>query len=133
MQRLTLAPGRFYGWTMYPGYAGGPFLSPIQVNTVTPLRNRIYDLGFLCIGYAAGAQNMTYRLRNMRRERDFLVAEQLNDGQPTDRILVVENLTRNWMKRCLPDWPGGPDYFFDAEDQPDERAIFNLMSDAAPR
>lgn len=133
MQRLTLIPKRFFGWTMYPGYAGGPFLSPIQVKTITPLDGRTYDLDFLCIGYAAGVQDMTYRLRTMRRESEFLVAEQLQDDQPTDRIVIIENLTRKWMKRCLPNWPGGPDCFFDAQGQPLENAFFTLMSVAAPQ
>jgi hypothetical protein len=112
---------------MYPGYGGGPFLSPIQVKTVTPLGNRTYDLEFLCIAYAAGVQDMTYRLRTIRREKEYLVAEQLNGQQPTDRVLIIENLTRTWMKRCLPDWPGGIDGFFDTEGRPVADAIFRLL------
>lgn len=74
--RLTLVPGQWYGWTMYPGYLGSPYHSPIRVERVTPVGSRMFDLTFFNMGYAAGVQMMNYRLRKLRREAGYMLAAQ---------------------------------------------------------
>ena len=50
--------GTIYGWTMNPGYFGHPYRSPVLVNSVKPCGQRTFELSFLNIFYAAGAQGM---------------------------------------------------------------------------
>ena len=96
--RLTLEPRLIYAWTMYPGYGDGPYRSPILVHEVEPIGERRFDLSFMNIFYAAGVQNAVYRLRTLRREEKFIIAEQLIDGLKTDRVVIIEPMTRAWLR-----------------------------------
>ncbi len=85
--RLTLVPADWYGWTMYPGYGGSPYHSPIRVERVTPVGHgsRMFDLHFFNACYAAGVQMMTCRLKTLRREAGYILAAQ--DG--SDRSVSI--------------------------------------------
>ena len=117
--RLALIPGRVYGWTMYPGYGDMPYRSPISVHDLRPLGLRSFDLKFFNIFYALGVQHMGYRLRTLRREETYLVAEQIErDGKLTDRVVVIERLTRDWMHHAAPQCTHLFERLFDVEGQP---------------
>jgi hypothetical protein len=90
MERFTLSPNQWYGWTMFPGYAGSPYHSPIRVDRVRPVPNRarMFDLDFFNMGYAAGVQMMTYRLRTLRREAGYILAEE----EGSDRSVAIIDL-----------------------------------------
>ena len=117
--RFTLKQGRVYGWTMYPGYGDTPYRSPISVRGFRPLGLRRFDLDFLNIFYASGVQHMGYRLRTLRREEAYLVAEQIErDGKLTDRVVVIERLTRDWMHHAAPKCTHLFERLFDTEGEP---------------
>jgi hypothetical protein len=99
--RLTLEPGGWYGWTMWPGYGGNPYHSPIRVNRVTPLHTtkRKLELDFFNMGYAAGVQMMTYRLVTLRREQSYLLAAQ----EDSDRSVAIVELDPFWIMTHLPE------------------------------
>lgn len=100
---FTLRSVGVYGWTMYPGYGEMAYRSPIIVFEVRPRGYRRLDVDFLNIFYAAGLQHMTYRLRTLRRERSFLIAEQIReDGKLSDRVVAIEPLTRAWFLQAAP-------------------------------
>jgi hypothetical protein len=98
--RLTLERGAWYGWTMWPGYGGNPYHSPIRVNAVTPLHTskRLFDLYFFNMGYAAGVQMMTYRLVTLRRKQSYMLAAQ----EGSDRSVAIVELDPFWIMTHLP-------------------------------
>lgn len=128
--RLTLVDGEFYGWTMYPGYGDSPYLSPIEVLGLRTLGGRCFELQFLNVFYAAGMQKMGYTLRTLRRERSFLVAEQVEENLPTDRVVVIENFTPQWFIRAMPqhDERGRHERCFDAEGKPRREGIYAFLA-----
>lgn len=126
-QRLTLERGQIYGWTMYPGYSGRPYRSPIRIDFIKPLGQRTYKIMFLNMFYAAGVQHMGYTLRTMRREATYIVAEQVEAGEATDRIVIIERMNARWMDQHVPkpihSWGG----LFDGNAEPVEAAFLKLM------
>lgn len=98
--RLTLQPGGWYGWTMWPGYGGTPYHSPIRVEAVTPygLGDRQFELTFFNMGYAAGVQMMTYTLRTLRREETYILVALID----SDRSVAIVPLDREWMSIYAP-------------------------------
>lgn len=115
---------------MYPGYGDRPYRSPITVHEIRPLGLRRFDLQFLNIFYAAGVQNMRYRLRTLRRERTYLVAEQIDelDGKLSDRVVMIERLTRDWVIHAAPQCTGLLDRLFDAHGRPVSREFERLAA-----
>ena len=97
--RMSLQREGLYGWTMYPGYGGDPYFSPIMVYEITPLGRRTFELTFLNMFYAAGVQRMTYLLRTLRREENYIIAEELRNQKTTDRVAILEPLSRRWLRR----------------------------------
>jgi len=99
--RLTLERGRWYGWTMWPGYLDAPYFSPIRVDAVNPLNTGSgrFDLDFLNAGYASGVQDMTYALRTLKREASYLLAS----VEDSDRAVCIERLDLAWLERNMRD------------------------------
>lgn len=130
---LTLEPRQIYSWTMYPGYSDCPYRSPILVHQVEPIGDRRFDLSFLNIFYAAGVQNTVYRLRTLRREEKFIIAEQLEGGLKTERVVIIEPMTRAWLRELAQTFPPAIDYltrdFFDGS-SPVPEAFQKLASSA---
>jgi hypothetical protein len=95
MERMTLEPGRWYGWTMYPGYLDRPYHSPIKVLGVRALGTGrgLFDLEFHNLAYAEGVRNMGYRLRTLRRERHHIIAAE----DESDRSVVIVPLGMVWI------------------------------------
>jgi hypothetical protein len=129
-QRLTLERQMIVGWTMYPGYGSLPYRSPIIVEEVVPRGGRTFDLKFINVFYAAGVQRMTYRLRTLRRERTFHIAEDLEDDGPSDRVVIIEPMTRGWFESLAPHISTHVDRLFDASGKPDREAFVALMASA---
>lgn len=92
--RFTLERGSWYGLTMYPGYGGEPYHSPIRIDELVPLGQRRFELRFLNLGYAQGVQGFQKVLRTLRRANSHLVAE---ETEIEDRTYVIMALTRGWM------------------------------------
>lgn len=129
-KRLTLERHMIFGWTMYPGYGGLPYRSPIIVEDVVLRGGRTFDLEFVNVFYAAGVQRMTYRLRTLRRERTFHVAEALEDDGPSDRVVIIEPMTRGWIESLAPHIITHADRLFDASQKPNREAFIALMASA---
>jgi len=93
---MRLEPGGWYGWTMFPGDSDCPYHSPIKVHRVLPLRTggRLFDLHFFSLGFAEGVQEMTYRLRTLRREHHHILAAQVNG----DHSVAIVPLTGPWLR-----------------------------------
>lgn len=96
--RFTLERGWWYGLTMYPGYGGEPYHSPIRVDELVPLGQRRFELRFLNLGYAQGVRGFHKVLRTLRRANSHLVAE---ETEVEDRTYVIMALTRGWMSANL--------------------------------
>lgn len=128
--RLTLEPGKVFGWTMYPGYGEYPYRSPIIVLEVIPRRSRTFDLRFFNIFYSAGVQEMTYQLCTLRRERSFLVAEVLEIDERTERAVIVEPMTRRWVENFAPAFIPQLNRLFDPSRGPNPIAFKELMVSA---
>jgi hypothetical protein len=126
MQRLILQPEQVYGWTMYPGYGDIPYRSPIFVVAIRPLGHRQLELEFINILYAAGVQRMTKQLRTMRRAETFIVAEEL--GPSADRVVIVERLTRDWVRHSTPQCIPSLETLFDDSGAPRAAEFCRLAS-----
>ena len=98
MSQLTLERGQWYAWTMWPGYFGKPYHSPIRVEAVTPAGDRRFALKFLNLRYAVGVQNMTYELKTLRREQHYILAAVVD----SERSVAIEPLNRDWFELHLP-------------------------------
>lgn len=98
--RLTLLRHQWYGMTMWPGYAGEAYHSPIQALHVKPLHKgrRALHLEFLNIGYAAGVQVMAYELRTLIRQRSYMLCS----VQQSERAIALVTLTEQWLASHLP-------------------------------
>lgn len=116
--RLTLECQMVYGWTMYPGYFDYPYRSPIIVDEIVPRGGKTFDLKFINILYAAGVQEMTYRLRTLRRERTFHVAETIEYNGRAERVVIIEPMTRAWIEELAPTWIAQAETLFDDSGQP---------------
>lgn len=106
MARFTLERGRWYGWSMYPGYGySGPYFSPIRVVEVRPLGTgkSLMQLRFFNVNYAAGVQMFEVSLRILYRAPDHMLAALVeDDDKPPERTAVISPLTWAWLKACDP-------------------------------
>ena len=68
---------------MWPGYGESmaPYHSPILVLDITPLDDGAFALELGNMGYAQGVQMMTYRLRTLRHQQHYLLAEVLDSDR----------------------------------------------------
>lgn len=104
MARFTLERGRWYGWSMYPGYAG-PYFSPIRVIELRPLGTgkSLMQLRFFNVNYAAGVQLFEMSLRVLYRAPDHMLVALVTDAdKPPERTAVISPLTWAWLKTCDP-------------------------------
>lgn len=124
--RLNLESDQIYGMTMYPGYGGGPYRTPIQVLSIQSLGQRTYELFFLNIFYAAGVQGMSYRLRTLKREADYIAAE-VGPQDVSDRMVVIERMTKGWIRDNAPELSEQLDKLFDADGRPIAQSFRSLL------
>ena len=127
MTLLKLDQGSWYGWTMWPGYGDQPYRSPVLAHAVIPLKTGCgqLDFAFCNLGYAEGVKDMRYRLRILKREARYLLAELICPrGKATDRAVCLEPLTVSWMTRAFsPDSYSLADLFDDAGAPNSDRLI----------
>jgi hypothetical protein len=128
--RLELRPGSFYGWTMFSGEFDKPYRSPIRVDDIDYRHEGVFQLSFLNIFYAAGVQGMVYLLRPLRWEKTYLLAEQLQGRTPNDRVIIVEQLDKRWMKENVPSLSGELSTFFSEDGQPVAEGFLQLLATA---
>ena len=129
--RLTLERGQMYGWTMYPGYFGHPYRSPVLIESVEPLGQRTYKMMFLNMFYAAGVQGMGYTLRTLRRDATFIVAEEIEGGELTDRVVIIEPMNARWITDNVPQLSQELRGLFDDDGRPIEKSFRKLMAGSA--
>jgi hypothetical protein len=101
---ILLRPGRWYGWTMYPGYVDGPYRSPILIEGVRPMRSgrSLLRLRFINALYAAGVRDFHLKLRVLFRTANALSANiQYSDDGVGRRMAVIEELTPEWVAIIL--------------------------------
>lgn len=98
-ERLTLIPGCWYAWTMWPGYVDQAYHSPIRVEAVEPLKTGSgrFDLTFLNANYVSGMQNMTYELRMLKRDAHYILAT----VEKSDRAVCLEQINLQWLARHM--------------------------------
>lgn len=101
--KFVLERGRWYGWSMYPGYSDMPYYSPIRVDAVAPLGNGLIEIAFLNAGYAEGVQQMKKKFRVHRRGERHLVLDELH---VPERTVIIEPLTTEWIAGRTP-WFAG--------------------------
>lgn len=97
--KLTLERGHWYALTMYPGYAGEPYCSPIRVDAIRPLGSGLIEIEHLNAGYATGVQLMTKAFRVHRRGERHLVLDEI---QTPERTVIIEPLSENWIRTRAP-------------------------------
>ena len=129
--RLTLERGKIYGWTMYPGYFDHPYRSPVLIESVEPLGQRTYKMMFLNMFYAAGVQGMGYTLRTLRRDATFIVAEEIEGGDLTDRVVIIEPMNARWITDNVPQLSQELRELFDDDGRPIEKSFRKLMAGSA--
>ena len=119
---LQLEPGTWYVWQMFPGYTSEPYLSPILIRRVTPLKTGagMLEVEFYNAFYAEGVREFTQRLRILVRGENYLMARIEQPGGD-QRACVITELTPWWVQALLPDlaarWPGGASGDLQAEVQ----------------
>jgi len=101
-ERFTIERGRWYAWTMYPGYVDMPYLSPIRVDEIEPLGQRRFRLAFLNAGYAVGVNGFDKTLRTLARRERFCVCEEVGETSDLGRVMVIQTLTWEWIDRNFP-------------------------------
>lgn len=107
IEKLTLSPGSWYVWQMYPGYSTVPYVSPIRILDVTPRKTgrKELEISFYNAFYASGVRNFTAVLRLLAHQPLFLMAliapfDPPQDGQ---RACVIHGLSDEWVERLLPE------------------------------
>lgn len=123
--RFTLIPSHWFGLTMFPGYVDCPYHSPIRVDAIESLGNRMFQLRFLNLGYAAGVQDFSKRLRTLRRTQTHLVAE---ETEVEDRTYVLVSLNPAWLRRHFPEL--NSEEFFDVQGMPRDVQLLRLAAAA---
>lgn len=118
-----LEGSRWFGMTMYPGYGGGPYHSPIQLTGFQLLDDRIFGLDFLNLAYAQGVQNFCVEFEVLRGTADYQAC--VAADQP-DRTYVFVPLTRKWMNTYFPQYAHQD--LFDRNGLPIGQAFLSLGS-----
>ena len=109
---FTLAPNRWYGWQMIPGYAGSrcvPYFSPVYMRKVTPKKSGkgIIQMEFLNVLYAEGVQWFEVNVRVTNRSANFLIGELIESQKSADaRCVVLSHIEFEWLRRFCPEIMG---------------------------
>lgn len=111
--------------SVFPGYGGSSYHSPIRADRVEPRGGRQFELHFLNLGYAAGVQSMGKLLRTLRRAESHIVTIEVHGQQ---RTIFICPLDLDWMKIYLPHLPAHR-YFTD-EGEPLGRMLLTLAATA---
>jgi hypothetical protein len=105
--QFTLSPHRWYAWQMLPGYVKGrafqPYISPIYVEALTPLKTGrgLLNLAFFNAAYAPGVQFFELKLRTLMRAPAFMIAEILSDEQ---WAAIITQADFGWLQHHFRIW-----------------------------
>jgi hypothetical protein len=106
MSSFTLVEGRWYaaefiGDAYIDKGEGRSYISysPIRVNSVSPLKTGRGELvlAFFHANYPEGVQGKSYHLRVVERQKNFLLAQRLNQS-PAQWLLIYE-VTWKWLNK----------------------------------
>lgn len=128
MRELTAADlefwlhgSRWFGMTMYPGYGGAPYHSPIHLEGFQLHDDDTFCLDFFNLAYAAGVKNFSLDLEVVRgtESYQFCIA-----NEKPDRAYVFVPLTLKWFETYYPTYANRS--LFDAEGNPNSDRIMAL-------
>ncbi|WP_219894311.1 hypothetical protein [Aquisediminimonas profunda] len=99
-----LQEGSWYGMTMWPGYTGTPYRSPIRILRLIMHENEVpddlIDMDFYNAAYAHGVRTMDYTFHVLIHQPTYLLATLMENR---DRALAIEPLTSDWIQTFFPD------------------------------
>lgn len=104
MPRFTLQPGCWHAMeTIEPD--AQRHLSPIWLQALRPLGagNGCLEIKFYHAVYPEGVRDKTYVLRVRRRAAGYLLAEQMEQAPSRRRLLILEIMTADWLRRNFPE------------------------------
>jgi hypothetical protein len=104
---FTLTRNRWYAWQMMPGYIGKPYLSPIYVREVKPLKTGkdMLRLQFDNVYYAEGVQDFDLNIKILKRSEEYLVGELVYGGDSdVDRCCIVSKISFDWLQMAFPEY-----------------------------
>ena len=78
--------------------------------------------------YAPGVQHMGYTLRTLRREATYIIAENLEGTKPTDRTVIIEPMSAQWITDNVPQLSGDLKTLFDFNGKPVFDSFKRLMA-----
>lgn len=91
---------------MFPGYSQTPYISPIRIEGVTPLKTGRKDLrvDFYNAFYAQGVRGFSMVLRLLMHHPRYIMAA-MNPGEDTidDRACTITEFTPMWDELLVPD------------------------------
>lgn len=103
---LRLEPGCWYVWQMYPGYSGTPYISPIRIEEVTPLKTGRKELrvSFYNAFYAQGVRDFSPVLRLFVHHPRYIMAA-INPGSDSidERACTIIHFTPMWEELLVPE------------------------------
>ncbi len=107
MEKLTLSPGSWYVWQMYPGYSTVPYVSPIRILDVTPRKTgrKELEVSFYNAFYAPGLRDFKAVIRLLAHQPLFLMAlvAPFDSTEGEKRACVIHGLSDEWLERLLPE------------------------------
>ncbi len=109
MKLINIENDNWYGWQMLPGYIGKhciPYFSPIFVTDFKAHKNGkgLFRIEFLNVAYAEGMQNFSVEMKVLKRAKDYLVGELVEDtGISSDRCAIISNIEAEWLRRFCPE------------------------------
>lgn len=89
----------WFGMTMYPGYGGKTYHSPIHLEGFQLLDDDWFCLDFLNLGYAQGIQNFSIEFEIVRGTAEYQVCFA---RQQADRTYIFVPLTSDWKRAHTP-------------------------------
>lgn len=90
-----LQSSRWFGMSMYPGYGGVPYHSPIHMEGFSLLDDKTFCLDFVNLAYAQGVQNFSVEFEVARGAAGYQVCFA---KEHSDRTYIFVPLTRKWME-----------------------------------
>jgi len=103
---LRLALGCWYVWQMYPGYSGTPYISPIRIEEVTPLKTGRKELriSFYNAFYAQGVRASSQVLRLFVHHPRYIMAA-INPGSDSidEQACTITPFTPMWEELLVPE------------------------------
>jgi hypothetical protein len=103
---LTLERHRWYAMLRQHAF-GAQDYAPIWIEEVKPMQSGkgLLEVAFWDANYPAGVRDKVYRLRVLRREAGFILAER-QDYEPKE-LVVISEMTGEWVRHHFRETPVG--------------------------